>query len=238
MCNSKYDLLLKNILLKQADIIMLVETDQNWLENLKEIEKNYPYRHYLPLNNTYGILIYSKLEFYNAKFKYLVNDEIPSFHATFKFEGHQIKFYGLHPEPPFPSQSKDTVERDAEILMVGKKNGEEGGITIVAGDLNDVSWSYTTKLFQKVSGMLDPRLGRGFFSTFHARKVWARWPLDHVFCSKDFNLVKMERLGYIGSDHFPIYLELSLSNRLGNNEKPEKVDDSESEYIEQKINMV
>lgn len=101
-----------------------------------------------------------------------------------------------------------------------------------------MAWSYTTELFQKISGLLDPRIGRGFFSTFHARKAWARWPLDHVFCSEHFHLVKMERLGYIGSDHFPIYLELSLVGGEEENETHEKVDQEERKFVNAKIDMV
>ena len=72
-----------------------------------------------------------------------------------------------------------------------------------------MAWSRTTRLFQKVSRLVDPRKGRGFYSTFHARWPGFRYPLDHVFHSDDFRLVSMGRLGNVGSDHFPVYVHLS-----------------------------
>lgn len=80
----------------------------------------------------------------------------------------------------------------------------------VAGDFNDVAWSDTTKLFQELSGLLDPRIGRGFYATFHARYPPLRWPLDHAFHSEHLALVEMRRLDAGGSDHFPILLELAV----------------------------
>jgi endonuclease/exonuclease/phosphatase (EEP) superfamily protein YafD len=84
---------------------------------------------------------------------------------------------------------------------------------IVAGDLNDVAWSRTTHLFQRTGGLLDPRVGRGFFNTFDTRSRLTRVPLDHVFASRHFLLVELRRLPDIGSDHFPIIRGPRLRSR-------------------------
>ncbi len=36
-----------------------------------------------------------------------------------------------------------------------------------------------------------------------------RWPLDHIFFSEEFRLDRLKRMGFIGSDHFPMLIELS-----------------------------
>jgi hypothetical protein len=81
--------------------------------------------------------------------------------------------------------------------------------------LNDVAWSDTNRLFEDLSGTIDPRIGRGFYPTFHAQHVLLRWPLDHVFYTPHFALVRMERLPDIGSDHFPLLAELCLVVEAG-----------------------
>ena len=87
---------------------------------------------------------------------------------------------------------------------MGKECRQQQRPAVVAGDLNDVAWSHTTRLFQRISALLDPRVGRGLFSTFHAKYPMLRWPLDHVFASTHFYLETLERLPKFGSDHFPI----------------------------------
>jgi endonuclease/exonuclease/phosphatase (EEP) superfamily protein YafD len=95
-------------------------------------------------------------------------------------------------------------------VLVGRWIAKQNGApAIVAGDLNDVAWSATTQLFLRLSGLLDPRMGRGFYNTYNARNPLVRWPLDHLFHSNHFRLVNLQRCADIGSDHFPVLVELS-----------------------------
>lgn len=202
-----------NLLLKRSpDVIFLVETDQAWIENLSELEKSYPHRLLLPLENTYGLAFYSKLPILRQEINYLIDEKIPSIEVDLRLhDGSEITLFGIHPTPPVPGENLQSTDRDAEILMVGKKAKNHPKPSLVIGDLNDVAWSYTTRLFLKISGMADPRRGRGFYSTFHAKIPIFRWPLDHVFLSHHFGLSSMRVLPGIGSDHFPIELKATLT---------------------------
>ncbi|MGE8543043.1 MAG: endonuclease/exonuclease/phosphatase family protein [Acinetobacter johnsonii] len=207
--NTQYHLLLQQIRQHQPDLILTLESDAHWEQALSVLEDDYPYRVAVPLDNLYGMHLYSRLALKDIDVKFILSDEIPSIHATVILRsGQPVQLYCLHPKPPSPTEAKDSTLRDAELLIVGDQIKDLDESCIVMGDLNDVAWSRTTRLFQRISGLLDPRVGRHFVNTFHADYPLLRWSLDHVFHSTDFALVQMQRLPHIGSDHFPVYVVL------------------------------
>ena len=207
--NTQYHLLLQQIHQHQPDLILTLESDAHWQQALNVLEDDYPYRVAVPLDNLYGMHLYSRLALKDIEVKFILSDEIPSIHATVILRsGQPVQLYCLHPKPPSPTEAKDSTLRDAELLIVGDQIKDLDESCIVMGDLNDVAWSRTTRLFQRISGLLDPRVGRHFVNTFHADYPLLRWSLDHVFHSTDFALVQMQRLAHIGSDHFPVYVVL------------------------------
>lgn len=209
--NRETEKFLRMIEKMNPDIVLLAEPDKFWLDEIAEIKKTFPHFVECPLDNAYGMALYSKLELKNARLEFLVEEDIPSIHADVVLRsGKTVDLYCLHPRPPVPMESLRSMERDAELLMVGRHIDKQDAPTIVCGDLNDVAWSWTTTLFQKVSGLLDPRIGRGLYSTFPVKYPLMRCPLDHVFHSKHFRLVELQRLPNIGSDHFPMYISLAL----------------------------
>ena len=215
---------------KRPDILITLETDKKWEKALNQIEANYPYTVKVPLDNLYGMHLYSKLELIDPEVKYLMIDDIPSIHTQLRLQGGQVIWlYCLHPMPPSPTEADKSTTRDAELLMVGKHIKENKQTAILAGDLNDVAWSKTTRRFQRISGLLDPRIGRHFINTFHVKYPFLRWALDHIFHSACFTVVDIKRMPSIGSDHFPVMTTLQYdpeqASKQQSNAPTEKVED-------------
>ncbi|WP_290846887.1 endonuclease/exonuclease/phosphatase family protein [Flavobacterium sp.] len=207
--NRNYKGCLSEIERANPDVVLLLETDNLWDKNTSELSKKFAYEVKVPLENTYGMLLYSKLELKNASVNYLVENDIPSIQAEVILKnGQAIKLFAVHPTPPVPQENPRSTERDKELLLVADMAKATKLPVIVIGDLNDVAWSYTTELFLKMSGLLDPRRGRGFFNSFHAHYPFLRFPLDHAFTSTDMKLKNMRRLQNFDSDHFPIFISL------------------------------
>lgn len=231
--NTKYQNLVELIKKRKPDVIFLLETNNAWKENIKNATDEYAYKIEVPLENTYGLLFYSKLPINTYEVNYLISTEIPSIIADIEYNNQLVRLYGLHPTPPVPQENEKSTERDAEILLIGKAAKDYGKACIVFGDLNDVAWSRTTRLFLKTSQMLDPRRGRGMFNTFHAHHWFLRWPLDHYFLSSQFRLIGMQREPNIGSDHFPISIQVVLRSDDDSGEM--KLDEEEKQEVIEKI---
>jgi endonuclease/exonuclease/phosphatase (EEP) superfamily protein YafD len=193
----------------RPDIFVTLESNHWWEEQLSVLESDYPYTIKCPLENLYGMHVYSKYPLEDIAIQFLVQPGIPSMHAMLVLPSkRRVRIHFLHPAPPSPTENAESTERDVELLIVAKSVAELDTPVIVAGDLNDVAWSATTRLFRKISGLLDPRVGRGMFNSFHAHHWFMRWPLDHFFHSSHFSLSFIKRLPAYGSDHFPVLVEL------------------------------
>ena len=234
--NRKAQALIDLIRQYKPDVFVTLETDAWWQERLDALEDDYRFSMKCPLDNLYGMHVYSRLPLEDTAIQFLVEDDIPSMHAMVVLpNGLKVRMHFLHPAPPSPTEHDESTERDAELLVVAKSvKGLETPV-IVAGDLNDVAWSTTTRLFRKISGLLDPRIGRGMYNTFHAGHWFMRWPLDHLFHSQHFTLSFIRRLPHFGSDHFPVLVELTYDKARGAQQKGLEADADDKALAEEKI---
>jgi endonuclease/exonuclease/phosphatase (EEP) superfamily protein YafD len=233
--NREYHRLLKQIKQQDPDFIFLVETDSKWEEAMQVLEKEYPYVTKCPLDNTYGLLLYSRLPLKDTKVLFRVDEDVPSAETMLQLRcGVWVKVYGLHPKPPVPHESLHSTAKDKELMKIAFEVEKYEGPCIVMGDLNDVAWSHVTELFRKVSGLLDPRRGRGFYSTFSANHKWMQFPLDYIFCSSHFGLVSMKKMPHNGSDHYAMFIHLYYNEALENIQEEPDADSDERRQAAEK----
>lgn len=233
--NRQAEAYLANIYAADPDVVLLLETDKWWEKETAELIEKYPFHVKVPQENTYGMLLYSKFKLVEARVKFLVEQDIPSIHTIAVLPcGQKIQLYCVHPAPPVPQENPRSTERDKELLLIAERAKMNKLPVIVMGDLNDVAWSYTTSLFCKISGLLDPRKGRGFFNTFHAQHRFLRFPLDHVFCSTDFKLIYIKKLDAAGSDHFPMYVKLQYEKAASLEQEEPQANQKELELADEK----
>lgn len=218
------------------DVFVTLETDSWWQQRLDVLEDAYPFSMKCPLDNLYGMHVYSRLPLEDGAIQFLVEDDIPSMHAMVVLPSKsKVRIHFLHPAPPSPTEHDESTERDAELLVVAKSVAGLDTPVIVTGDLNDVAWSTTTRLFRKISGLLDPRIGRCMLNTFHADHWFLRWPLDHIFHSQHFTLSFIRRLPSFGSDHFPVLVELMYDRARGAEQQGLVPDADDEALAEEKI---
>ncbi|HEU0015432.1 MAG TPA: endonuclease/exonuclease/phosphatase family protein [Longimicrobium sp.] len=235
MENTEHDRFLRAVRAADPDLVLAVEVDDAWNRAIQPLAKDYPHEVRRPQDNWYGMVLFSRLPLVDPRIDFLVQDDIPSVHTEVELPGGaRFVLHGLHPRPPEPIRDQSSTPRDAELVLVGRAIGDGPDTpTVVAGDLNDVAWSRTTELFLRLSGLLDPRVGRGMFNSYNAKNPLFRYPLDHVFHSSHFRLVRLRRLPGIGSDHFPMLVELSYEpDATATQDEPDEKPGDEREAAE------
>jgi len=210
---------------ERPDILLLMETDQRWVDELGASLANYPSRLLRPLDNTYGLVFATTLPVQSATTVNITDLDTPTVYARLTTrDGQSFDYIGLHPRPPAPGQ--DTTLRDRKIAQAALHVADHEVPAIAMGDFNDVPWSRTTRLFRQVGGYLDPRIGRGSYPSFPATVAPIGWPLDQLFLSPDFTFRSLRILENVGSDHRPLAAEVCLIGQAARraNAAPDDVD--------------
>jgi endonuclease/exonuclease/phosphatase (EEP) superfamily protein YafD len=213
MTNRKAQPLIRLIETTKPDLILAMEVNEWWNEQLKVLKNEYPYSQHTINDVAYGMVLFSKFPLVKVEVNYLQNKNVPSFESIISLsDGKNISFHSIHPVPP--AHFKDLPDNEGQQEIALKKLGKKVMVrkfpTLVKGDFNYVVWSHVRELTGTINILYDVRVGRGFYNSYNAKNILMRWPLDHVFVTDEFRLKKLERLPKIGSDHFPIFVELVL----------------------------
>lgn len=199
--NNNYKTAIDLFYSNNPDLIVLTETDENWIKNLIPLEGRYQYRLAHPRSDNFGMAIYSRLPF-DAKIIEIGNYKLPL--AILDFE--KFRLILAHPIPPISFESfeenKLYINAIAEYSKMSKKP------VIIAGDLNATLWGGAIKPL--IAADLKRINLYGIAYTWPTHFSLLAMQIDHFF-ARGIKEANFKVLPSIGSDHFPIQAIVKLN---------------------------
>jgi endonuclease/exonuclease/phosphatase (EEP) superfamily protein YafD len=208
--NNSISLLKKELHKADSEIILLFEVMPVHIEELQSLFEDYPYRviaQNLDPSNLQAVLL-SRFPVVGHEIIKLVEGNV-LISSTLEIDEREILFYGAH--FPRPTDPQGFFESAQQILGLAKRLKNESKPVIIAGDFNTTPFSPVFKEFLRISGLRDLRHGFGWQPSWPAffPPLWI--PIDHILVSPGFSVHDLTTGSYIGSDHYPMLAELSLT---------------------------
>ncbi len=208
--NNHYEDVRKLIRSTQPDIIVLVETNQVWLNELSEFQSSYPYSQSRPRDDNYGIALFSRLPFQRSEISYFSDAGVPSVVANIQMDQHFLTVIGTHPPPP--KGALNSQFRNQQLENLADFARRQPGEVILCGDLNMSPWSpYFWRLLQR-SGLKNSARGFGLQPSWPTDRPLLRVPIDHCLVSDGVTVSGRQIGPFVGSDHFPVILDFSFNH--------------------------
>ena len=102
--NRDADALIAHVRHHKPDVLVTLESDHWWQEKLDALQSEMPHSMKCPLDNLYGMHVYSRLPLDDPEIEFLVEDDVPSMHALLRLPtGDGVRVHFLHPAPPSPT---------------------------------------------------------------------------------------------------------------------------------------
>ncbi len=200
--NIDYALAKKVILAQNPDIIALAEINDEWVNNLSDLKKIYPYTIELPADHNFGMALYSKIPF---KVEAKNPSTMPRPFLSLDFE--RFSLMVVHPFPPI---SKEGWQENKHYLKsIANYEATSNKPVIIAGDFNCTLWGDALKPIIKKGYKRIDTLGVDY--TFPTGWLALALQIDHFFINKPVRS-EFKVLDYIGSDHYPIQATLYFTN--------------------------
>ena len=193
------------------DVFGLIEVNHAWEAALSSQFPQYDRKIIAPETGAFGLGLFSKFPLENARLEFSEVTGIPSIAARFTVQGEDVDVVLTHAYPPI--SPKLFRERNRQLSAIAARRSEFAQNWIVMGDFNCGPWSPYFRDFVSATGLRDSRAGFGFQASWPTSNPILRVPIDHVFLPRTWRVVRRNIGPAIGSDHFPVVVEVALPDQ-------------------------
>ncbi len=192
----------------QPDVIVLLEVNARWVQDLRPLRDLYPDSLVEPREDNFGIALFSRIPQTDSRVSWIGTTGVPSIVAQAQVEGRPLTIVATHPLPPV--NSSYAADRNRQLASLARLANEQENPVFLLGDLNATSWSPHFADLLRQTDLRDSRKGFGIQPTWPRGSPPLWIPLDHCLVSPSLK-VHNRRVGpSVGSDHYPVIVDLEL----------------------------
>jgi endonuclease/exonuclease/phosphatase (EEP) superfamily protein YafD len=215
--NTAIDEILQSIQSINPTVVLIVELDTPIAQQLvTRTQATYPHYFRSPGG---GFGIFSKLPLSDSSGQKFPGSTATNLVTHLEYGGRRIQIIGTHPFVPVKSSTFE--QRNLHLQALGNYLADRQEPTILMGDFNLTPWSpYYRQFIHKIQ-LHNTRYGFGIIPTWIRAATHVKYPsfllpflqipIDHIFVSKEFQVMNTRSGDSGNSDHTPIIAELAVS---------------------------
>ncbi|HEX6946004.1 MAG TPA: endonuclease/exonuclease/phosphatase family protein [Acidimicrobiia bacterium] len=208
--NEQYGEVLEFIQQRQPDLVLLHEAYRPWELAVEPLGAQYRIVRPRADELIFGTLVLVKGQLLDWQSHGFASAEPRAVELVFVPQGWETPLTVLSSHPNSPTDSVRASIRDEQLEFAAGWAEDREGPLLVAGDLNATPWSWAFRKLEG-AGLRNSGIGFGIQATYPADgNPLLRVPIDHVLHSSQLGVRSRELGPALGSDHFPVIVELEL----------------------------
>jgi endonuclease/exonuclease/phosphatase (EEP) superfamily protein YafD len=209
--NESYNEVIEYVEATTPDIVLLHEASRPWEVAMGSSGLDYQLVRGRSDNLIFGTLVLARQTVDAVSFGFAEGDG-RAIALSYQPEGWPVPVKILSSHPVAPTNGERAALRDAQLGFAAEWAGRQDGAYLVVGDLNASPWSSPFRGLVSEGALRNSQLGFGLQPSFSANTIFPlRVPIDHLLHSDDLR-VRDRRLGpSMGSDHFPLVVDLQYA---------------------------
>lgn len=194
---------------EKPDIVFLIEVNESWAKEIKNLEPIYPYAKAIVREGNFGLALLSKFKLETEDVLVDRTNMIPALFLRTESSVGPLNLVLLHAYPPIGKYG--TMMRDQYLKTLSIRIASLKSPLLVCGDFNTTPW---TSIFQQFiqNSALRLNADRLLPSTWPTTPFLPKIPIDHCL-SKGIDIVSYKKGPNIGSDHWPLIFKLASHER-------------------------
>lgn len=205
LMNKTPDQVVQLIEESDADVVVMIEVGVSQSGVYKQLEKTYPYCHWIPEHSSRGLAILSRIEGTQFRAIDLADQGMPAIEAEIPQTNRHPSFHVMGVHTLSPGLRKRTLVRNRQLQALADWSGAMKTKGVIIGDLNITPWSRPFSRMLQQGNLVDSRGYRGNFASWPTDLGFLAIPIDHALVTNGTSVLHRS----VGpsapdSDHRPI----------------------------------